>query len=83
MKKYNLTFQEALQEVMEGNGWMQGEDFAEGVVFMIGDSFGLKGRPWLFMHDFKSNHQADPIITSGVYNQKFRIVQTQPDAMKK
>lgn len=84
MKKkytYDLTFQEVLEELFEEDSpcWYQGENFRDGVVFLKqwGD---LRERVFI---PGKSYIQDIPIITQGVYNQKYRRVTTQPDAERR
>ncbi|OXX44823.1 hypothetical protein B9J93_12660 [Vibrio sp. V17_P4S1T151] len=84
--KYTLSFQEALEQVMDGKGWAQGEQFANGVIMMEKSAMFIDGRDYLHVHDFKSerrNQKSDIQITKNLMMQKFRIVSTQADAERK
>lgn len=85
--KYELTFYEALDILVNNKGWVQGENFADGVVLMI-DEEGYTGysKDYVHVHDFSSNRGAvksELQITYGVVSQKYRVVCTQPDAERK
>lgn len=84
--KYTLGFQEALEQVMDGKGWAQGEHFADGVIMMEKGGMFIDGRDHLHVHDFKAergNQKSDIQITKNLMMQKFRIVRTQADAERK
>lgn len=78
---YDLTFQDVLKELFEEDSpcWYQGENFRDGVVFLKqwGD---LRERVFI---PGKSYIQDTPIITIGVYTQKYRRVTTQADAERR
>lgn len=84
MKKYtyDLTFQEVLKELFEENSpcFYQGEHFADGVVLLkyFGD---LTQR--IFIPNKPMYEDSTPIITQGVYDQKYRRVTSQSDAERK
>ncbi|KAA1254749.1 hypothetical protein F0M16_10810 [Vibrio cholerae] len=84
--KYTLSFQEALEQVMGGKGWAQGEHFDDGVIMMEMGNMFIDGRDYLHVHDFKAergNQKSDFWITKNLMMQKFRIVRTQADAERK
>lgn len=81
---YDLTFTEALEVLTSGKGWVQGEDFAAGVVLMF-DS-GSVGKDYVHVHDFTvafKDSKWNLQITRGILLQKYRIVTTQPDAERR
>ena len=83
MKKYtyDLTFQDVLREIFEEDSpcWYQGENFQDGVVFL--KTFGsLRERIFITDMDWE---QDTPIITTGVYTQKYRRVTSQADAERR
>lgn len=85
--KYGLTFYEALDVLVNNEGWVQGEYFADGVVLMI-DEEGYVGysKNYIHVHDFSSNKgsvKSELQITQGVIAQKYRVIRTQPDAERK
>lgn len=83
---YPLTFQEALENVMSGKGWAQGDGFPDGVIMMCEGGMFMRGKDYLHIHNFtlKSHEQKQPIhITTSLMAQKFRMVSTQPDAERR
>lgn len=84
--KYELTFNEALDVLINNKGWVQGEHFADGVVLIYGTpSICLD---LVYLRDFNlpscTNGSRSPLqITRGVLSQKYRVVTTQPDAERK
>lgn len=84
--EYPLTFQEALQNVMDGKGWAQGDGFADGVIMMCEGGMFMRGKDHLHIHNFgcRGDEQKSPIyITKNLMTQKFRMVSTQPDAERR
>jgi hypothetical protein len=84
MLKYELTFTEAMQVLINKEGWVQGEDFSTGVVLMF-DS-GSVGKDYIHVHDFTLDYfdcKWALQITRGTLSQKYRVVSTQPDAERK
>lgn len=84
--EYPLTFQEALENVMAGNGWAQGEEFRDGVIMMEKGGMFMRGKEHLHIHSFDSDIEFEKtpiLITQGLIRQKFRMVSTQADAMRK
>lgn len=84
--EYNLTFIEALEAVMNNKGWAQGTEFKDGVVIRKNaEHTAFDGIAHIF--DFsKKAHETRQIplnITNGIYRQKFRLIETEPEAMRK
>lgn len=80
---YNLTFQEALQSVMNGDGWAQGDNFANGVVIMKDKGCGVDGLDHAHIHNFNilGKDAKFPLeINNMLYLQQYRIVRTKFDA---
>ena len=78
---YDLTFQEVLKEIFEEDSpcWYQGENFQNGVVFLKQFGYLIER---IFTPEF--DYQQDtPIISPGVYTQKYRRVTSQADAERK
>lgn len=83
--KYELTFNEALDVVIKNKGWVQGEQFANGVVIMF-DNHRWLGKDYIHVHDFTlsaSDCKSPLSIKRGILSQKYRVVNTQPDAERK
>lgn len=85
--KYELTFYEALDVLVNNKGWVQGENFADGVVLMIhGEGYVGYSKGYVHVHDFstyRGARKSELQITHGVISQKYRVVYTQPDAERK
>lgn len=82
--KYELTFYEALDVLVNNKGWVQGEYFADGVVLMFDN--GSVGLDYIHCHDFRGSFRDSKEqlqITRGILYQKYRVVRTQPDAERK
>lgn len=77
--EYTLTFSEALDILMKDEGWIQGDDFADGVIYKLGKDGIVKCVN--FFVDSK-DREYNAMLTSGIYRQKYRIVHTQPDAQR-
>ena len=77
--KYELTFEEVLNDLFKNNNWYQGEDFKDGVFMCIEDEM-------LKIKEFSKNQSTakdlGSMITKGMYEQKYRKVTTQPDIMR-
>ena len=78
---YDLTFQDVLKELFEEDSpcWYQGENFQDGVVFLkqwgdLRERIFTTGMGW---------QQDTPIITTNVYDQKYRRVTSQADAERR
>ncbi len=83
MKKsiqYPLSFTEALEILMKNEGWIQGDNFADGVVFKL-DKTGLVKQ--CNFTDKSHDREYNAMLTTGVYSQNYRVVTTQPDAERK
>lgn len=78
MKEYNLSFEEALKYVVKGDGWVQGENYAKGVILRL--NCYTKS---VEVHCFVSNSDFPLQINKNCYNQNYKIVRTQVAAMKK
>ena len=82
--KYELDFYEAMKMAMANECWLQGEDFKAGVVMCFGKSgMGRINVDCLSAYDFNTGCSWPIEITGTIIKQKFRVVSTQPDAMKK
>ena len=82
--EYTLSLTEALDTLINKEGWVQGEDFQNGVVLMFDG--GSVGQGHIHVHDFKLDYfdcKSELRITRGLLRQKFRVVNTQPDALRK
>ncbi len=75
--EYTLTFLEALEILMKDEGWIQGNEFADGLIYKLGKDGIVKCVN--FMADSK-DREYNAMLTTGVYRQMYRIVHTQPDA---
>lgn len=83
---YPLSFQEALEKVMNGEGWAQGEGFKDGVIMMERGSSFMDGLDHLHVHDFNASfgERKSPLqISQNLIRQRFRLVTTQSEAMRK
>lgn len=83
---YPLTFQNALNALMNGQGWIQGDNFADGVVIMKERGYGVQGKDHAHFHNFNisgSDAKFPLEITNMLYQQNFRIVTSQPDAERR
>lgn len=84
---YNLTFQEALEAIMNDNAWAQGENFRDGIIIMAKGGLFINGFDFLHIHDFKTklseSSKSDFQLTKGAMQQKYRLVSTQFDAERK
>ena len=76
MIEYPLTFHEALDYLQDDAGWIQGEDFADGLVL----KWGNEG--FLTIYDFLDHDEYDFCITKHLMNMRYRLVYTQPDACR-
>ena len=75
--QFNLTFYKAIECVLKDECWIQGADFADGVVLMLKDDK-------VVTHDFNhSGYLWETTISIGVAKQMFRKVYTQPEAMNR
>lgn len=85
--KYELTFYEALDVLVKNEGWVQGENFADGVVLrMFEEGYVGYSKNYVHVHDFSANRgsvKSELQITHGVIAQKYRVVCTQSDAERK
>jgi len=82
--EYTLSFTEALEVLTNNGGWVQGESFADGVVIMFDG--GSVGQGHIHVHDFTLDYfdcKSEFHITRSLLSQKFRVVKTQPDALRK
>lgn len=83
MIKYELSFTEALRVLEYNEGWVQGEQFGDGVVLMFDK--GTLARDYIHVHDFTVGYKSskfDLQITRTILEQKYRVVHTQPDAQR-
>lgn len=78
--KYPLSFTEALEVLMKNEGWIQGDNFADGVVFKLDESGLVKHCDFL---NKSHDREINAMLTIGVYSQNYRIVHTQPDAERR
>ena len=79
-QEYTLDFYQALKVLENNEGWIQGEGFGDGVVL------SMQGGERLCVVDFYpcySKAVSDYTITSSTFTQKYRIVTTQPDSLRK
>lgn len=75
--KYDLTFYEALELVLQDECWVQGENFADGVVLFLYNTNIVKCK------DFTVGEDWDMSVTKNLVSQKFRKVYTQPSAERR
>ncbi|MCY9866462.1 hypothetical protein OTK49_28385 [Vibrio coralliirubri] len=83
---YPLSFSEALDKVMNGEGWAQGERFKDGLIMMERGSSFMNGASYLHTHDFSATateSKAPIMINQSLISQRFRIITTQFEAMRK
>lgn len=83
--KYELTFYEALDVLVNNKGWVQGEQFSDGIVLMFDDHQRL-GKDYIHCHDFTLPSHSCKFslsISRNILSQKYRVVHTQPDAERK
>ncbi|MCD7996471.1 MAG: hypothetical protein LUH21_04475 [Clostridiales bacterium] len=81
-KKYDLTFYEVIEELINNGGWYQGEKFSNGTYLAIN---GL-GNVCVYSFSeeyFGTKELYIAIIYKGVVEQKYRKVETQADVMRK
>lgn len=84
--EYTLTFLEALDAVMKNKGWAQGTEFQDGVVIRKNaEHTAFDGIAHIFNFSKKAHEtrQTPLNINNGLYRQKFRIIETEPEAMRK
>ena len=74
--KYDLSFYEALDLVLNDECWVQGEDFLDGVVILL-------HKDYVMLKDFYCNVTRDFILSKNLASQKFRKVYTQPSAERR
>lgn len=86
-KEYNLTFVEVLEEMLgkdsniKLHAWYQGEHFADGHFLDCQDDCIIL---YSFDEDkFGMQKHGIPVLSKGLYHQKYRRVYTQPDVMRK
>lgn len=77
MKDYNLSFEEALKCVLNEKGWVQGDDFAKGVVLRLGGFSAC-----VEVYCFEDGDCFPLQVTKGCYQQKYRVVHSQPEALR-
>lgn len=83
---YPLSFQEALEKVMNGDGWAQGEGFNDGEIMMERGSSFIDGLDHLHIHDFNASfgeRKSTLQINQNLIRQRFRLVTTKYEAMRK
>ena len=85
-KEYTLSFKEVLEEIFSTNEkvkyWYQGENFKDGHFLKIDEDGNIN--LYCFEEDFiGSKNFGTPILSRGLYTQKYRRVCTQPDVMRK
>lgn len=79
---YELDFYEALDAAMNGK-WVVGSDFEKGVIMTSGRSgYGrnINVGAVLSAYSFKSDTSWQIQVTKNLMNQKFKIIETQPEA---
>jgi len=83
--EYTLSFSEALEVLTNNEGWVQGEMFRDGVVLMFYSCSTVYNH--IHVHDFTldsfNNCKSELQITRRMLSQRFRVVKTQPDALRK
>lgn len=77
MIEYNLNFEEALKYVIKENGWVQGEDYGKGVILRLGGFTKC-----VEVHCFEDDYSFPLQVNGNCYAQKYRVVHTQPEALK-
>ncbi|QAY01105.1 hypothetical protein ZPAH1_orf00085 [Aeromonas phage ZPAH1] len=82
---YNLNMHEAIDAALEGK-WVQGENFASGVIMTCGVSgygVNIDTGSVISTYNFKTGLVSPMIFSKNTNLQKFRIIETQQEAMKK
>tara|TARA_Y100000588_G_scaffold240585_2_gene254421 strand:+ start:39522 stop:39830 length:309 start_codon:yes stop_codon:yes gene_type:complete len=83
---FTLTFTEALEIVMKG-GWVQGQNFRNGLILMKEGNLTLSGLNHVHVHDFlaeeKDQEKIEFFLSSGIYMDKYRQISTAYDAKNK
>ena len=80
--EYTLSFNDAIDLVVNKGKWIQGEHFIDGLIMMCKGNFTLSGLHYLHTHSFEDGSKDAVYITTGLMSQKFRVVSTQCDAMR-
>ncbi|ADQ53322.1 hypothetical protein 65p314 [Aeromonas phage 65] len=75
MNKFDMSFQDAMDYVLNNKGWCVGEHYRKGVVMSQG-SLGT-----LMTKDFIENSENPMIVSVRSFQQKYRAVHTQPEVM--
>ena len=78
MSEYTISFEEALKIVVNGEGWVQGENYREGVILRL-NCFSKYVEVYCFGH----GNQHPLHIDKRCYMQKYKVVHTQPEAFGK
>ncbi len=82
MKDYNLSFEEALKCVLNDEGWVQGDDFAKGVVLRLGGFSDCVEVCCFGGGDIFTTNGFPLRVTKRCYQQKYRVVHSQPEALR-
>ena len=77
MKDYNLSFEEALKCVLNDEGWVQGDNFAKGVVLRLGGFSDC-----VEVCCFEGGDRFPLQVTKRWYQQKYRVVHSRPEALR-
>ena len=85
-KEYTLSFKEVLEEIFNTNEkvkyWYQGENFKDGHFLKIDEDNNIN--LYCFDEDsINAKNFGTPILSRGLYTQKYRRVCTQPNVMRK
>lgn len=82
--KYNLSFNDVLNEIFDTHGWYQGEEFADGVFITVTKNNDVvEVREFNIDKHFGEKYLTDLSITRGVRDMKYRRCYTQPDVERK
>jgi hypothetical protein len=69
MKKYDLTFNDAIAEMMENNAWIKGSDFRDGIYLKMNASGDM-----VMVNANKFSTESVHTLSRGLYLQKYRLI---------